>query len=119
MRLTNGFVENCEACAVDTRYCRRFQRHGKLQNAHRAIRNDVPNILNYARRRFARGNPKIDNSAGLRREHVLFDAGAVINLRIAPGESTASIIQYVRDVVADRTVSILQHPVALEPSAVS
>jgi len=58
-------------------------------------------------------------NAGIKENVLPSKASAVINLRIAPGESTASIIQYVRDVVADRTVSILQLPVALEPSAVS
>jgi carboxypeptidase PM20D1 len=46
-------------------------------------------------------------------------ASAVVNLRIAPGESTASATQYVRHVIADPAVTILPQAVQLEPSAVS
>lgn len=46
-------------------------------------------------------------------------ASAVVNLRIVPGESTASATQYVRDVIADPAVSILPRSVQWEPSAVS
>ena len=46
-------------------------------------------------------------------------ASAVVNLRIIPGESIASATQYVRQVIADPTVTILPFPIASEPSAVS
>ena len=46
-------------------------------------------------------------------------ASAVVNLRIAPGESTASATQYVRHMIADPAVTILPQAVQLEPSAVS
>jgi carboxypeptidase PM20D1 len=58
-------------------------------------------------------------NAGIKENVLPSRASAVINLRIAPGESTASVIQYVRDVIADRTVSILPLPMPLEPSSVS
>ncbi|HEX5605283.1 MAG TPA: M20 family peptidase [Candidatus Binatia bacterium] len=46
-------------------------------------------------------------------------ASAVVNLRIVPGESTASASQYVRQAIADPTVSILPLSIHWEPSAVS
>ena len=58
-------------------------------------------------------------NAGIKENVLPSKASAVINLRIAPGESTASVLQYVRDVIADRMVSILPLPMPLEPSAVS
>ena len=58
-------------------------------------------------------------NAGIKENVLPSKASAVVNLRIAPGESTASAIQYVRDVLGDRRVSILPLPMPLEPSAVS
>jgi carboxypeptidase PM20D1 len=58
-------------------------------------------------------------NAGIKENVLPSKASAVINLRIAPSESTASVLQYVRDVIADRMVSILPLPLPLEPSTVS
>jgi carboxypeptidase PM20D1 len=58
-------------------------------------------------------------NAGIKENVLPSKASAVINLRIAPGESTASVLEYVRNVIADPMVSILPLPLQLEPSAVS
>jgi carboxypeptidase PM20D1 len=58
-------------------------------------------------------------NAGIKENVIPSKASAVINLRIAPGESTATVIQYIREVIADRTVSVLPLPMPVEPSAVS
>jgi carboxypeptidase PM20D1 len=58
-------------------------------------------------------------NAGIKDNMLPSKASAVVNLRIAPGESTASATQYVRHMIADPAVMILPQAVQLEPSAVS
>ena len=58
-------------------------------------------------------------NAGIKDNVLPSKASAVVNLRIAPGESTASATQYVRHMIADPAVTILPQAVQLEPSVVS
>lgn len=58
-------------------------------------------------------------NAGIKDNVLPSKASTVVNLRIAPGESTASATQYVRHALADPAVKILPLAGQLEPSAVS
>ncbi len=57
--------------------------------------------------------------AGIQDNVLPLKATAVVNLRILPGESTASATEHVRRVIADPAVQITPLPMQTEPSAVS
>ena len=57
--------------------------------------------------------------AGIQDNMLPLKATAVVNLRILPGESTASAMEYVRRMIADPAVKIESLPIQTEPSAVS
>jgi len=58
-------------------------------------------------------------NAGIRDNVLPAKAAAVVNLRIMPGESNTSVIEYVHRVIADPAVKILPLPPQVEPSVVS
>jgi carboxypeptidase PM20D1 len=62
--------------------------------------------------------PTIFN-AGVKDNVLPTQARAVINLRIMPGESTASALQQVRKTIDDPKITVTPLPVRIEPSAVT
>ena len=58
-------------------------------------------------------------SAGVKENVLPTQARAVINLRIMPGESTASALEHVRTAIDDPKIKLTPLPIRMEPSAVT
>jgi len=58
-------------------------------------------------------------SSGIKENVLPAQARAVINLRIMPGESTASALEHVRTAIDDPKIKLTPLPIRMEPSAVT